>query len=109
MAELIFKKNGTCDLKFHETVKSFKRIKTFNYKNNYFKVYIDKNDSIYDVTRCEVVTWKSVEKGKSKYNVPDQISEKRDINLFNKIKGNPSKIAKNRIISEIDAQELILD
>lgn len=109
MAELIFKKNGTCDLKFHATVKNFKRVEKFNYKKKFFKVYIDKNDSIYDITRCEVVTWKTTEKGKNKYNVPDQISEKRDVNLFNKTKGNPSSIALIKITAEIDAQELTLN
>ena len=109
MAELIFKQNGTCVMKFHTTVKNFKRVEKFNYKKNFFKVYIDRNDSVYDITRCEVVSWKTVEKGKNKYNVPDQISEKRDVNLFNKTKGNPSSIALVKITAEIDAQELTLN
>lgn len=109
MAELIIKQNGTCDLKFHATVKNFKRVEKFNYKKNFFKVYIDRNDSVYDITKCEVVSWKTVEKGKSKINVPDQVNEARDITLYNKIKGNPSKIAAIKIVAEIDAQGLTLN
>lgn len=109
MAELIFKQNGTCDLKFHATVKNFKAVKNFNYKNNYFKIYVDKNGSVHDITRCEVVSWKTIERGKNKSTVPDQISEKRDINLFNKVKGNPSNIATIKIIAKIDAQGLTLN
>lgn len=107
MAELIMLANGKCDLKFHSSVVNYKRIEKINYKKNFFKLYVDKNDSVYDIKRCEVVTWKTIEKGKKKINVPDYIEEVRDSYFFNKIKGNPFKIASNKVIAEIDMQELV--
>ena len=106
MAELIFLANGKCDLKFHAHPKNFKRVEKFNYKKNFFKVYVDRNDSVYEITRCEVVTWKTIEKGKKKFNVPDEVKETRDAHLFDKIKGNPFKIAITKVAGEIDMQEL---
>lgn len=107
MAELIFLSNGKCDLKFHALPKNFGRVEKFNYKKNFFKFYVDKNDSVYEITRCEVITWKTVEKGKKKLNVPDEVRETRDICLFDRIKGNPFKIAVTRVAGEIDMQELL--
>lgn len=107
MAELIFLPNGKCDLKFYSNVKNFKRVEKFNYKKNFLKIYIDKNDSIYDVKRCEVVSWKVINKGGRKVNVPDQVKETRDSHLLNRAKGNPAKIAISKIIAEIDMSELL--
>lgn len=107
MAELIFLANGKCDLKFHAYPKNFKRVEKFNYKKNFFKVYVDRNDSVYEITRCEVVTWKTIEKGKKKFNVPDEVRETRDAHLFDKIKGNPFKIAITKVAGEIDMQKLL--
>lgn len=107
MAELILLKNGKCDLKFHAPCKKFKRVEKFNYKKNFFKLYIDKNDGIYDIQRCVVVTWKTIEKGKKTFNVPDKIEEVRDVYLFNKIKGNPYAIAVTKIMAEIEVNSEI--
>lgn len=107
MAELIMLANGKCDLKFHTSVKNFKRVERINYKKNFLKLYVDKNDSVYDIKRCEVVTWKTIEKGKKKINVPDHIEEVRDTYFFNKIKGNPVKTAFNKVVAEIDMEELV--
>lgn len=107
MAELIILKNGKRDLKFHSSTKNFKRVEKLNYKKNFFKIYIDKNDSVYDIKRCEVITWKTVEKGKKKFNVPDKVEEMRDTYLFDKIKGNPAKIAATKIVAEIDVKEML--
>lgn len=107
MAELIFLPNGKCDLKFHANIKNFKRVEIVKHKKNFFKVYVDRNDSVYDVKRCEVITWKTIERGKRKVNVPDKVDEVRDVHLFDKIKGNPFKIAVTKIICEIEAQELL--
>lgn len=76
-------------------------------QKNFFKVYVDRNDSVYEITRCEVVTWKTIEKGKKKFNVPDEVKETRDAHLFDKIKGNPFKIAITKVAGEIDMQELL--
>lgn len=97
MAELINLPNGRVDLKFHAPVKSFKGVKKLNYDKQYFKLYIDKNNSVYDVKRCEVVSWKTSQNKK----VPAEIVETRDIKFFNKVKGNPYKIAKDKIIDEL--------
>ena len=107
MAELIFLSNGKCDLKFYANIKNFKRVEIVKHKKNFFKVYVDSNDSVYDVKRCQVITWKTIEKGKRKVNVPDKVNEVRDVHLFNRIKGNPFKTAVTKIISEIEAQELL--
>lgn len=107
MAELIFLPNGKCDLKFHANIKNFKRVEIVKHKKNFFRVYVDRNDSVYDVKRCEVITWKTIERGKRKVNVPDKVDEVRDVHLFDKTKGNPFKIAVTKIIGEIEAQELL--
>ena len=54
-----------------------------------------------------MVTWKTIEKGKKKFNVPDEVRETRDAHLFDKIKGNPFKIAITKVAGEIDMQELL--
>lgn len=101
MAELIFLPNGKCDLKFHANIKNFKRVEIVKHKKNFFRVYVDRNDSVYDVKRCKVITWKTIERGKRK------VDEVRDVHLFDKTKGNPFKIAVTKIIGEIEAQELL--
>lgn len=107
MTEFNFLSNGKCDLKFHSRPKKFNRVERFNYKKNFFRLYVDKNDSICDVKRCEVVTWKTINKGKGKINVPDEVVETRDTYLFDRVKGNPFKIAVTKIAAEIDAKELL--
>lgn len=107
MTEFIFLPNGKCDLKMHAPIKNFKRVEIVKHKKNFFKVYVDSNDSVYDVKRCTVITWKTVDSGKRKVNVPDKVEEVRDANFFDKIKGNPFKIAFTKIIGEIEAQELL--
>ena len=107
MSEFIFLSNGKCDLKFHANIKNFKRVEIVKHSKNFFKVYVDRNNSVYDVKRCEVITWKTVERGKRKVNVPDKVNEVRDVHLFDRIKGNPFNIAVTKIISEIEAQELL--
>lgn len=107
MAKLIILSNGRCDLRFQGKPMKFNRVEKFNYKKNFFKFYIDKNDSVYDITLSNVVSWKTVEKGKSKFNVPDKIEEYRDKRFFDKVKGNPTKIAISKVIAELDAEEMI--
>ena len=104
MAEIIKKGNKTI-MKFHSNVKNFKRVQKLVHANKHFKLFIDKNDSIWDVRECEVLSWKTIEKGRKKVNVPDQVIEKRDLFFFNRIKGNPTKVAINKMIAEIDYQQ----
>lgn len=88
-------------------IANFKRIKNFSYKGNYFKLYIDKNDSIYDVTECEVINWKEVNKKGKKIRIPDEISETRSSYWYHTIKGNPTQIAINRICDKYDCDALV--
>lgn len=83
-------------------MKNFKRIETFNYKNNYFKIFVDKNDSVWDILESKVLSWKMSDNGKKR--IPDQIQTTRNIYFFERIKGNPFSIAKNKIITELDYQ-----
>lgn len=83
-------------------MRKFNRVEKFNYKKNFFELYIDKNDGVYDILKCTVVSWKTVEKGRKKFTVPDQIEKVRDMSLFDHIKGNPTKIAINKIMAYID-------
>lgn len=63
------------------TVKNFKRIEKFSYKKQKFLIYVDKNDSVYEII--------------------DE-NQSRNTYFFNRIKGNPYKIAINKIKAEID-------
>ena len=54
------------------------------------------------IKRCNVLSWKTVEKGHRKINVPDTVEETRDVYFFNKVKGNPFKVAVNRILAELE-------
>ena len=93
-------------MKFHTTPKNFKRVERISLGKMHYKLFIDKNDSVYDVKECQVLSWKTVEKGRKKINVPDQTVETRDLYLFNKIKGNPSKIAINKVMSILEYENL---
>lgn len=99
MTQLIHLSNGRIDLKFHAKVKNFKRVEKLNYRRNFFKLYVDKNDSVYDIKRCEVLSWKDA--GGKK--VPDEVKETRDVELFNRIKGNPCRIAVQKVMTHVDA------
>lgn len=87
------------DLKFHNTPKQFKSVRNFKYKNNFYKVYINKNDAVYDIYQSVVLTRK--ESGK-----PATWELIRDTNLLNKIIGNPYSIAMNKVITEIEKELL---
>ena len=93
-------------MKFHAKTKNFKRAEKITFGKQHFKLYLDKNDSVWDVRSCEVVSWKTIEKGRKKINVPDQIVEVRNSFFFNKVKGNPFKIAANKIVAELEYQQL---
>ena len=79
----------------------------FQHSKWHYKLYIDKNNSIWDIRECEVLNWKPVEKNGRKVNVPDQVVEKRDVELFNRVKGNPVKIALDKIIGELDYRVMV--
>lgn len=107
MAELIYLTDGKCDLKFHALVKNFKRVEALKFKNVFYKLYIDKNDSVYDIALSEVLTWKTIKKGKREINVPDSVVEIRQTDWLNKFRGNPTKIAITKMLAELEAQELL--
>ena len=78
------------------------RIERLKFNKDYFNIYVDKNESVYDVKRCNVLSWKTIDKGRRKLTVPDKIEEVRDLYFFNIVKGNPLKIATNRILAELE-------
>ena len=86
-------------------MRKFNRVEKFNYKKNFFELYIDKNDSVYDILKCDVLSFKTIEKGRKKISVPDQVVKVRDMRLFDHVKSNPTKIAVNKIAAYIDYNE----
>ena len=48
-----------------------------------------------------------LKKGHKKVNVPDQVVEKRDVELFNRVKGNPTKVAIDKIVGELDYRLMV--
>lgn len=106
MAEIIKKGNGVV-MKFHDMPKKFKGVMKFQRHKWHYKLYVDKNNSVWDIRECEVLNWKLVEKNGRKVNVPDQVVEKRDVELFNRVKGNPVKIALDKIIGELDYRLMV--
>ena len=79
-------------------IKNFRKIEKLKYGKKFYKIFVDKNDSVYDILSSEVLSWKIVN-GKK---VPSEVSEHRDLYFFNKIKGNPYKIAIDKIIAELE-------
>lgn len=82
------------------------RIEKINFKKQHYKLYIDKNDAVFDVKECQVLSWKTIEKGRKKINIPDEVVEKRNVEFFNRIKGNPAKIAISKILAELEYKNL---
>ena len=81
---------------------NFKRTESFKYDGQFFYIQVDKNDSICDIKRSEVTSWKEIEKGKRKIRIPETTELKPEPELLNKVKGNPYKIGVNRLITALD-------
>jgi hypothetical protein len=79
-------------------MKNFKRVEKFSFKGTFFKLYIDKNDSVYDVVQSTVTSWKKI----GNKSIPNETTEVRDNNFFNLVKGNPTKIAINQILARLE-------
>lgn len=109
MAEYIVKtdKNGIqhIKVKFHQGVKRFKRVENFKYKGIFFKVYIDKNNNVYNLERSDVSTWKEIEKGKRKIKVPDGFKVTPQPEIMNTIRGNSYETAIQRIMTILDRED----
>lgn len=102
----IYKKN---EIKFHAKPKNFRRVEKVSFGKKHYKLYIDKNDSVWDIKECQVLSWKTIEKGRKKINVPDVVQEVRDLELYNIVRGNPFKIAANRVIAELEYRQASMD
>lgn len=87
-------------------MKSFKRVETFRYQGKFYNIHVDKNDSVYNIARTEVTSWKEIVKGKRKIKVPDVCESIPETTLLNKIKGNPYKIAIEKIKTEIERESI---
>ena len=107
MAEYIRKGNGRIDVKFHAPIKSFKRVETFKHKGHFYKIFVNKNDSVYNIVSTNVVSWKEVVKGKKKLRVPDVVETIPEPQLLNKLRGNPYKIAIQRITFEVENENFL--
>jgi len=106
MAEYIIKrqKDGKkrVIVKFHTQTKSFRRIEVLKHNGNFYNIYIDKNDSVYNVEKSEVVSWKGIKKGNRRMLVPNECVKTSEPTIINKVRGNPYKIALVRIVRELD-------
>ena len=103
MAEYIKLPNNRCDLKFHQQFTNFKRVQKLTIGKRHFEIYIDKNNQVYDIKICVVKTWKAIEKGKRKFTVPDVITKRRAVELFNLIKGRPADLATEKVKTILDS------
>jgi hypothetical protein len=66
-------------------------------KKKHFNLYVDKNNSVYDIKDLNVKSWKQ----ESKKRVPEEIEEVRNEYFFNKYKGNPLQSVINKIKTEL--------
>lgn len=96
------KGKNTVIVKLHAQAKNFRRTELFKYNGHFYNIMLDKNDSVYGVEKTEVISWKEIVKGKRKLRVPDEVQSTPEPYLLNKVKGNPYKIAVDRIITEIE-------
>lgn len=103
MAEYIKLSNGRRNLKFHQQFVNFKGVQKLAHGKQHFKIYVDKNNQVYDIKLCVVKTWKAIEKGKRKFTVPDVIIKKRVVELFNLIKGRPVSLAIEKVKTILDS------
>ena len=39
-------------------------------------------------------------------SIPDEVVEKRDVELFDRVKGNPAKIAVRKVLAELEYKNL---
>lgn len=93
-------------VKFHQPAENFRRVESFRYMGRFYNIYLDKNDSVYKLERTEVTSWKEITKGKKKLRVPDVCEYIPEPALLNKVKGNPFKIATERIMTEIERESI---
>jgi hypothetical protein len=102
MTEYIELPNGRCDIKFHCGPKNFKKVHKLVHGKKHLEIYTDKNGQVFEVLNCVVKTWKAIEKGKRKFTVPDAIIRKREVELFNLVKGRPLGLALKEILMILD-------
>lgn len=97
-------KNGKKHIivKFHTTVKNFKRVESLKYQGKFYNLYLDKNNSVYNIERSEVISWKEIVKGKRKIRIPETCETFPEPELLNKIRGNSYEFAIQRLMTEID-------
>lgn len=101
-------KNGRKHLKvkFHKTVKRFKRVETLKLNGHFYNIYVNKYNCVHNLERTEVVSWKEVEKGKRKIRIPDVVKTIPESELMNKIRGNHYNIAIQKIRTELEKENI---
>ena len=82
---------------------NFKGVQKLTHGKHHYEIYFDKNNQVYDIKTCVVKTWKAIEKGKRKFTVPDIIFRKREVELFNLIKGRPVSLAIEKVKTILDS------
>lgn len=106
MTEYIVKtdKNGKSHIKvkFHAEVQRFKRVETLKHGGNFYNVYVDKNNNVYNLEQSIVTSWKEVTKGKRKIRIPDVVETVPQPAIMNIVRGNTFEVAVPKIIAELD-------
>lgn len=95
------------NVKFHAPVKRFKRIETFKYGGRFYKIYVNNRDCVHYLERTEVTSWKEITKGQRKIKVPETFNIILEPNLMNKIRGNSYSVAINKIMTEIEKENIL--
>lgn len=112
MAEHIIKINEKTNkkhivVKFHAPVKRFKRIETFKYGGKFYKIYVNNRGCVHYLERIEVTSWKEIIKHKRKIKVPKTFNVILEPSLMNKIRGNSYSVAINKIMTEIEKENIL--
>ena len=103
MAQYIELSTARRNLKFHQQFVPFKGVQKLTHGKQHYEIYVDKNNQVHDIKICVVKTWKAIEKGKRKLTVPDVITKKRVVELFNLIKGRPVDLATEKVRTILDS------
>jgi hypothetical protein len=101
-------KNGESHIvvKFHAPVKRFKRVETFKFGGRFYKIYVNNRNCVHHIERTEVTSWKEITKNKRVIKVPDTFEVILEPKLMNKIRGNSYEVAIQRIMTEIEKENI---
>jgi hypothetical protein len=98
--------NKHINVKFHAPVKHFKRVETFKFGGRFYKIYVNNCNCVHHIERTEVTSWKEITKNKRIIKVPDTFEVILEPKLMNKIRGNSYEVAIQRIMTEIEKENI---